>query len=181
VLSLSQLDVLTQIEAPRWFSLSELAADALADMQYEAEQADFHIEADVDSDCLVYGDEELVRAAVENIVRNAIKYAGGGGLIHLQVRRGEEGGCMFRVSDNGPGIPEHELTSVLRPFYRADRLRHWQQEGSGIGLAIADRAVKLHGGTILIRNRPSGGLDVEIRLPDARHDEARARAAYVYG
>jgi signal transduction histidine kinase len=77
-----------------------------------------------------------------------------------------------RVSDNGPGIPEQELGFVLEPFYRADRSRHWQQEGSGIGLAIADRAARLHQGILGIRNKPDGGLIVEICLPAA--DEACA-------
>ena len=61
-----------------------------------------------------------------------------------------------------------EIDSVLEPFYRADRLRHRQVEGAGIGLAIANRAAILHRGVINIRNRPSGGLTVEICLPGAK-------------
>lgn len=179
VLSLSRLDMLSRIEAPHLFSLSELAADVLPDLQYEAAQADCHIEAIFGPGCHVFGDEELLRAAVENIVRNAIKYAGEGGLIQLQVRAEEEA-CLLLVSDNGPGIPEHELSSVLRPFYRADRSRHWQREGSGMGLAIADRAVKLHGGTVVIRNRAAGGIDVEVRLPAAQRDTASLHRAYAH-
>ena len=168
VLSLSRLDMLSRIEVPCWFSASAIVADALPDLEYEAAQIDCHIEASFGEDCEVCGDEQLLRMAVENIVRNAIKYGGAGALIHLEVGRAMQGSCVFRVTDDGPGIPEHELLSVLRPFYRADRSRHWQQEGSGIGLAIADRAVKLHGGTIAIRNRDVGGLEVEIGLPVAQ-------------
>jgi len=165
VLSLSRLDTLSRIEVPGWFSASGMVADALPDLEYEAVQIDCHIEASFGDDCEIYGDEHLLRMAVENIVRNAIKYGGAGSLIHLEVGLAVRGNCVFRVADDGPGIPEHELSSVLRPFYRADRSRHWQQEGSGIGLAIADRAVKLHGGTISIKNRSTGGLEVEICLP----------------
>ena len=185
VLSLSRLDMLSRIEAPCWFSANELAADMLPDLEYEAVQVDSHIDFSFESDCQIYGDRELLRMALENIVRNAIKYAGanytsGGGSIHLQVRGEEQDGCTFRVTDDGPGIPEHELSSVLRPFYRADRSRHWQQEGSGIGLAIADRAVKLHGGTITIRNRSTGGLEVEVRLPPARPVRAVSHEQFAY-
>jgi signal transduction histidine kinase len=91
-------------------------------------------------------------------------------LIHVETATEERQGKKFSrvsVSDSGPGIPEHELGLVLEPFYRADRPRHWQQEGSGIGLAIADRAARLHKGIIGIRNRKDGGLIVEICLPSA--------------
>jgi signal transduction histidine kinase len=74
---------------------------------------------------------------------------------------------IVRVADNGPGIPEHEINSVLKPFFRADRSRHWKQEGAGLGLAIADRAARLHRGNIGVHNRPEGGLIVEICLPSA--------------
>jgi len=74
---------------------------------------------------------------------------------------------IVRISDNGPGIPESELKLVLDPFYRADKSRHWQKDGFGIGLAIADRAARLHKGMIEICNRSSGGLTVDICIPSA--------------
>jgi len=101
-------------------------------------------------------------------------------LIHVETAYEEREGVRFskvRVSDNGPGIPEQELGFVLEPFYRADRLRHWQQEGSGIGLAIADRAARLHQGILGIRNKPDGGLIVEICLPSANEPCAVHEAA----
>jgi two-component system sensor histidine kinase CpxA len=170
ILSLSQLDVIQRIDEPCLISLSELVVDLLPDIQYEAAQCGCSIGTTISEDCYVYGDEELLRAAFENILRNAIKYAAGGGLIHVETATEERQGKKFSrvsVSDSGPGIPEHELGLVLEPFYRADRPRHWQQEGSGIGLAIADRAARLHKGIIGIRNRKDGGLIVEICLPSA--------------
>ena len=168
ILSLSRLDVIQKIDAPRLISLSELVVDLLPDLQFEASQSDCAIGTTIAAGCYVRGDEELIRVAVENILHNAIKYASGSGLIHVETttedRQGEKL-SRVRVSDNGPGIPEHELGLVLEPFYRADRSRHWQQDGFGIGLAIADRAAKVHGGIIGIRNKPDGGLIVEISLP----------------
>ncbi len=177
ILSLSRLDVIQQIDAPCLISLSELVVDLLPDLQYEAAQSDCAIGTTITADCYVRGDEELLRSAVENILRNAIKYAAGTGLIHVETATEEREGERFsrvRVSDNGPGIPEHELGSVLEPFYRADRSRHWQQDGSGIGLAIADRAAKLHRGIIGIRNKPDGGLIVEISLPSVDPSQTAA-------
>lgn len=170
ILSLSHLDVIQRIDAPSLISLSELVVDLLPDLQYEATQSDCSIGTTIAAGCYVCGDEDLLRAAIENVLRNAIKYASGSGLIHVETAYEERQGVRFskvRVSDNGPGIPEQELGFVLEPFYRADRLRHWQQEGSGIGLAIADRAARLHQGILGIRNKPDGGLIVEICLPSA--------------
>jgi two-component system sensor histidine kinase CpxA len=70
-----------------------------------------------------------------------------------------------RVTDSGPGVPEDALDKLFRPFYRIDDARGRQTGGVGLGLAITDRAVRLHGGTIRVSNRPQGGLMVEIRLP----------------
>lgn len=168
ILSLSRLDVIQKVDAPRLISLSELVVDLLPDLEFEASQSDCAIGTTIATGCYVRGDEELIRVAVENILHNAIKYASGSGLIHVETTTEERQGeklSRVRVSDNGPGIPEHELGLVLEPFYRADRSRHWQQDGFGIGLAIADRAAKVHGGIIGIRNKPDGGLIVELSLP----------------
>jgi two-component system sensor histidine kinase CpxA len=168
ILSLSKLDMTQEIESPSAFSLSELVVDLLPEIQYEADQSRCVLRAAIGEDCWVCGDQELLQAAVENVLRNAIKYAGRSGPIQVETANEEISGERFsivRVADSGPGIPEHELASVLKPFYRAERSRLRQGEGSGIGLAIADRAAKLHKGTICLRNKPEGGLVVEICLP----------------
>jgi two-component system sensor histidine kinase CpxA len=177
ILSLSQVDALQDVDLSRVISLSELVVDLLPDVQYEAMQSNCSISATVSADCYVCGDVDLLSAAVENIVRNSIKYAPGSGEIHVETTNEERSGERFstiRVSDNGPGIPDHEVGLVLEPFYRADRTRHWQQEGSGIGLAIADRTARLHRGAIGVRNRPNGGLIVEISLPSVEPEPGEA-------
>jgi two-component system sensor histidine kinase CpxA len=168
ILSLSQIDTLRSADLSRVLSLSELVVDLLPDVQYEAMQKNCSITTKVGAGCYVRGDSELLSAAVENIVRNSIKYISRSGEIEIETATEARFGERFstlRVSDNGPGIPAEEMEFVLEPFYRADRSRHWQQEGSGIGLAIADRTARLHHGTIDVRNKPNGGLIVEISLP----------------
>jgi signal transduction histidine kinase len=168
ILSLSSMDTIQKIDMPRVISLSELVVDLLPDVQFEAAQKNSVISTLIGGDCFVRGDEDLTRSAIENILRNAIRYTPVDGRIHVEVRSIKTSGGEFsgvRISDDGPGIPEDEIESVLEPFYRADKSRHWQQDGFGIGLAIADRAVNLHGGTISIRNKPDGGLAVEMRFP----------------
>ena len=76
-----------------------------------------------------------------------------------------EEAAVICVRDHGPGIPDAELTRIFRPFYRADSSRRADHEGAGLGLAIAQRAIDLHGGSINVRNVMPHGLQVEIRLP----------------
>jgi two-component system sensor histidine kinase CpxA len=170
ILSLSYLETIREIALPGDVSLSELVVDLLPDIQYEAAQSGHAITTTITPGCNVRGDAELLRAAVENIVRNAIHYTPAEGLVHVETAPMERDGKLLsvvRISDNGPGIPDSELKSVLEPFYRADRARHWQKEGFGIGMAIANRAATVHGGMIDIRNRPEGGLMVEMCFPFA--------------
>ncbi|HYC59767.1 MAG TPA: ATP-binding protein [Thermoanaerobaculia bacterium] len=97
-----------------------------------------------------------------NLLDNAYKHGGGKGEIAVEVGR-ENGEAVVRVSDEGPGIPPHELERVFHRFYRIDRSR--SRPGTGLGLAIAKHLVASHGGTIRAYNRPAGGATFEIRLP----------------
>jgi two-component system, OmpR family, phosphate regulon sensor histidine kinase PhoR len=96
-----------------------------------------------------------------NLLDNAWKHgAGGNVLVEVGTENGE---ALVRVSDEGPGIPPHELERVFHRFYRVDRSR--SQPGTGLGLAIAKHLVALHGGTIRAYNRPVAGATFEVRLP----------------
>jgi len=105
-------------------------------------------------------DAELLRRAMENVVRNAIRFSE-----RVEVTVASEGASrVVRVRDHGPGVPEQELANLFEAFYRV-REDFQAADGFGLGLAIAKRSVDLHGGTIVARNaRP--GLEVEIRLPE---------------
>lgn len=124
-------------------------------------------------DCVVIGSPGLLHSAIENVVRNAIRYTHEGTSVEVRLEQGVgiEGDrlqgpeAVVRVTDSGPGVPEHALDKLFRPFYRIDDARGRQTGGVGLGLAITDRAVRLHGGTIKVANRPQGGLVIEIRLP----------------
>ena len=123
---------------------------------------------DVVDDCVVTGNARLLQSAVENVVRNAIRYTEPGTDVQIRLEQGlgtigPE--AVVRVTDSGPGVPEEALDKLFRPFYRIDDARGRQTGGVGLGLAITERAVSLHGGSIRAVNRPQGGLMVEIRLP----------------
>ena len=105
-----------------------------------------------------------MRRALSNLVENALHY---GSAVTVTVRQDDRGLCLI-VEDNGPGIPEERQLEVLRPFTRLDLARERNTKGLGLGLSIVARVVNQEGGTLSLRNRPEGGLRVEIMLPPGR-------------
>ena len=108
--------------------------------------------------CTVNGFEELLRSAVENVVRNAIRHTAEGTAVELSLES-SDARALLRVRDYGPGVPESMLSEIFLPFRRA---ANSNSEGAGLGLAIAERAVHVHSGMIRAINAPNGGLMVEI-------------------
>jgi len=137
-------------------------------VQYEAEGRDCRIVTSTPRDFIVTGDFDMLRHALENIVRNAIRYSPAGGTVEIKIDSEERDGraeAVLRVSDAGPGVAEEKLNLILNPFYRASDSRRGHTSGFGIGLAIADHAAHLHAGQIIAKNREDGGLIVEMSLP----------------
>jgi two-component system sensor histidine kinase CpxA len=101
---------------------------------------------------------------VENVVRNAVRYTTAGSEVEITLAN-RDSTAEITVRDHGPGVPDAELQNLFRPFYRVANARERGTGGVGLGLAIADRAVRLHGGTVAAANAPGGGLVVKIRVP----------------
>jgi two-component system sensor histidine kinase CpxA len=149
--------------------IHEIAKDAA----FEAQSRGCEVEATIVDDCIVVGSPSLLHSAIENVVRNAIRYTQEGSSVEVRLEQGiglqndslGSPQAVVRVTDSGPGVPDDALDKLFRPFYRIDDARGRQTGGVGLGLAITDRAVRLHGGNIRVSNRPQGGLMVEIRLP----------------
>jgi len=144
--------------------ISEIAKDAA----FEAQDRRCEVEVDAVDDCVVTGNARLLQSAIENVVRNAVRYTEPGTNVQVRLEQGlgaKGPEAVVRVTDSGPGVPEEALDKLFRPFYRIDDARGRQTGGVGLGLAITERAVALHGGVIRAVNRPQGGLMVEIRLP----------------
>jgi two-component system, OmpR family, sensor histidine kinase CpxA len=127
------------------------------------------------NNCKVVGSREditflaypnLLRRAVDNILRNAIRYAPEGTEVRLDCKVDLiSQQVILEVHDCGPGVPESMLTAIFRPFFRTASGRESNSGGTGLGLAIASEAVRLHDGTIIAENRKGGGLQVTISLP----------------
>ncbi|MGA9530037.1 MAG: ATP-binding protein [Terriglobales bacterium] len=152
----------------RVLSLRELVEQVACDAEYESAGRQCQMTAADDDEFLVEGDADLLHSAIENVVRNATRYTAAGTAVNVSLQRengarGEE--VVIRVSDSGPGVPDEALTRIFEPFYRLDDARTPQTGGAGLGLSIADRAIRLHGGQLRASNRKEGGLEVEIRIP----------------
>mgnify|MGYP003792249297 CR=1 FL=1 len=114
----------------------------------------------------VRGYAQLLRRALENVVRNAIRYTPEGSTVSVSLLAGPgPDTATITVSDQGPGVPQESLDSLFEPFYRVGDARDRASGGTGLGLSISDRAVRAHGGSIRARNKSECGLEVEITLP----------------
>jgi signal transduction histidine kinase len=146
------------------FSLNDVVEQIVDDASFEVQHTGQTVQYSSPPEGItIRGNEEFLGSAIENVVRNALKYARSGP-VEVQLSCSEKT-VVICVRDHGPGIPDAELTRIFRPFYRADSSRRADHEGAGLGLAIAQRAIHLHGGSINARNLMPTGLEVEIRLP----------------
>jgi two-component system sensor histidine kinase CpxA len=168
-----QLLTLNRVEAgisglgKKRIDLATLIVEIVADADFEAKGLNRGVQATVTEACIVEGDEDLLRRAIENVARNALHYTPEGTCVEvsLRCRHASEGlQGVIAVRDHGAGVPEAALSHLFQPFYRVDSGRQRETGGTGLGLAITETAIRRHGGVILATNA-GGGLNVEITLP----------------
>ena len=157
----SESDVSSRRSQP--VSVASLTEDIVADCTLEADIRNIHIKTHIHSRDCVDGDPELLRRAIENILRNAVRFAPVGSSVFVQIDQTDEG-IHIRVRDSGPGVPDELLVRIFDPFFRVDEARDAAAGGAGLGLSIARRAILLHHGEIVARNA-APGLEVSIDLP----------------
>lgn len=162
LLKLSRLESLYQAQTPQRFDLLQLLQQVVTDARYEAQQRQISIDFQSPAASLIYyGQPELLHRAVENVLRNAVRFSPDNSTISLTLEQSARYLTII-VRDQGPGVDDNLLEAIFKPFYRGSSRR----EGStGLGLTIASRAVAAHHGFITAENHADGGLAVTIRLP----------------
>ncbi|UWZ82829.1 ATP-binding protein [Occallatibacter riparius] len=146
-------------------ALHSLCMSLIDDANLEAEHANCRVESTRD-DVTILAYPQLLRRAIDNVLRNAIRYAPPGSEIQLNCRTDAvKKEVIVEVLDSGPGVPDSMLFDIFLPFFRTAPGRESNSGGTGLGLAIAAEAVRLHDGTIAAWNRRDGGLQVVIALP----------------
>ena len=175
LLTLSRLEnglPASKLNAP--LDLANLAHEIAADADFEARGGERGVRAKyvgAEAGVTTRGDAELLRRAIENLTRNALRHTSDDSEVVIELAR-RNGDLILSVKDRGPGVPVEELEAIFRPFYRVEdaRERTEKDRGTGLGLAIAERAVRAHGGHIHARNREDGGLCVCIELPQSKEN-----------
>jgi two-component system sensor histidine kinase CpxA len=169
LLTLARLEDGEQRVPPTPVFLDEVVLSVAEDAEFEAQARHCHVHSAIPAGSwTVRGEASLLHSAVENVVRNAIRYTREGTTVEIRLEKTENsngGEAVVRVSDCGSGVPPDALERLFQPFYRIDDARGRQTGGVGLGLAITERAVRFHGGRVAASNRAEGGLLVELHLP----------------
>lgn len=175
LLTIAKLDVSARQVPMLRVDLTELVSQVARDASFESHALQGGVRLTAEGQCFVRGNAELLHSAIENVVRNGIHYTRPGTPVEVSLlieHQSKRSFARLAIRDFGPGVPESELGNIFRPFYRVTEARDRQSGGVGLGLAIADRVVRTHGGTIQARNAMPPGLLVEILLPEYDIDSA---------
>src|SRR4029077_2200371 len=138
------------------------------DADYEARGRRCIVEVSGTRNCLVSGAPDMVRGAIENVVRNAVRHTADGTSVDISLECRDLDGhptAVILVRDPGPGAPDKMVPSLFVPFYRGVSGRGDNQSGTGLGLAITRRIFEVHGGTAIAANAAGGGFVVSLELP----------------
>jgi two-component system sensor histidine kinase CpxA len=166
LLTVAKLEANSALQTPVRVDLSELVSSVVSDADFEAQERGSHVDFVQTANLAVTGDPNLLRSAIENVLRNAVRFTRTGTAAEVVLRANGATNAheaIICIRDHGPGVPEQELPNIFRPFYRMTG----NSGGVGLGLAITERVIRLHGGRIQAMNDPDGGLRVELILPRA--------------
>jgi signal transduction histidine kinase len=165
LLTLSRLEANPDLPKAEPVDMAELVDGIASDLRFEAGEDGPAIAVDIDTDAqvAVRGEPDLLWRAIENVARNAVKHGAAGGSAEIRLRA-DARFVQVDVLDRGPGIAPADLPTIFQPFFRSNPSKN-NVDGHGLGLAIAERVMHAHGGTIRAENREDGGLRVRIVLP----------------
>jgi signal transduction histidine kinase len=161
------------------FELGDLVDGIAEDARFEASATGVDVRVTGSREAMmVDGDASLIRSAIENVVRNAVRVSPAGAAVEIALTLRRDSGdppghVAISVLDRGPGVPEEDLERIFEPFARSQKARDRVSGGAGLGLAIALRGVESHAGTIRARLREGGGLVVEMVLPEAGSEDGQ--------
>jgi two-component system OmpR family sensor kinase len=143
--------------------LKSLLSSIVGDVQFEKQDARIRLDMP-DNVILIYGQLELLQRAIENVVRNAVKYGPMLGVVAIELQRSERTGeVIIEVQDQGSGVEQQELEQIFKPFIRGRSAS--QIDGHGIGLAMTKHIIEAHGGYVKASNLSPIGFMVRIHLP----------------
>lgn len=175
LLTLTRIDSGVDANLRETFDLTNLVQEVAADGNFEGRAQNRGVTFSAGDSCTMSGVAEMIRSAVENVIRNAVRHTAPGTTVevtiekqtsHNQSEHAKQPFALLRVRDHGPGVPVDMLQQIFMPFHRANGANNPAgNNGAGLGLAITDRVVRLHHGSIKAYNARGGGLVIDIQLP----------------
>ena len=165
VLKLARLHGTDALLERERFELDEVIEEVVRDANFEGAVKNCKIALRGAANNAVLGSRELLRSAIENVLRNAVRYSPNDTPVEMQIARAASG-LEIVIRDHGPGVPAADLERIFEPFYRVAESRDRDSGGEGIGLAITSQVMKAHGGSARAVNANSGGLEVRLSLPE---------------
>jgi two-component system sensor histidine kinase CpxA len=171
LLTLARLETGLSSEERDGVDLSQLLQEVVADGDFEARSCGKSVRLEAEGGIVIENaDQQALRSACENIVRNAIRFTAPGREVKVILRTekmGSSSQAVLSVRDYGPGVPGELLQQIFEPFFRAKAPKGDSRanNGTGLGLAIALEAIRQHRGTIIASNADPVGLEVKITLP----------------
>lgn len=161
----TRLEYLEETLARQSFNLMEMVDTIAESLTQRAQEKGITVEVQAPRQpLLISGDPHLLERALTNVMDNAIRYTPAEGEIAMELRT-EPGRVIITVADSGPGFPSEDLTRVFEPLYRGDTARRVATGGAGLGLTIARRSFRAHGGDLTAENLPNGGALLTGWLP----------------
>jgi two-component system, OmpR family, sensor kinase len=164
VLKLARLQSTHAVLEREPFDLDELIDEVVRDANFEGAAKECRINLQGATHAVLLGNRELLRSAVENVLRNAVRYSPDRRPVDVSIARSSSG-VEILIRDRGPGVPSADLERIFEPFYRVAESRDRDSGGEGIGLAITSQVMKAHGGGAKAVNPADGGFEVRLSLP----------------
>jgi two-component system sensor histidine kinase CpxA len=167
LLTLARIDSGADSSRKERVELNSLIQEVAAAGNFEAQARCCVVKVDSSDVCTTTGAREQLRRAIENVVRNAIRYTQPSTDVEISIHRQRVqalSSAVIQVRDYGPGVPAEHLEKIFLPFYRVPAINDEPTGGVGLGLAITERIVQMYGGSVSAMNAPDGGLIVKLEL-----------------
>lgn len=163
LLQLARLESGLERDQEEIFPLNELVREVCDDAQFIASESAKQVHLLSYSELLMRGYRELLKRALDNVLRNAIRFAPEGSCVAVEILSHPNDRVLIQVTDHGTGVRRENLDAIFEPFIRDSSVS--DRSGTGLGLAIARQAVRANGGTISAKNLSPVGFQIEISLP----------------